>query len=69
MILLHLFSFNFSLSLFIDLISGTGKSKKLAKRQAAHKMWLKLKDMPVEQPNANVGLEDDDEVCISVPLL
>lgn len=41
---------------------GTGKSKKLAKRQAAHKMWLKLKDMPMEQPNTIVGLEDDDEV-------
>jgi hypothetical protein len=25
-------------------------------------MWLKLKDMPIEQPNVIVGLEDDDEV-------
>ncbi|XP_076064630.1 double-stranded RNA-binding domain-containing protein loquacious isoform X1 [Oratosquilla oratoria] len=40
---------------------GTGKSKKLAKRQAAYKMQQKLKDQPVEQPQVNVLADDDDE--------
>ncbi|XP_059488358.1 interferon-inducible double-stranded RNA-dependent protein kinase activator A homolog isoform X3 [Neocloeon triangulifer] len=53
--------FTIACCVFKNVETGTGKSKKLAKRQAAHKMWLKLKDMPVEQPNASVGLEDDDE--------
>ncbi|XP_065332891.1 interferon-inducible double-stranded RNA-dependent protein kinase activator A homolog isoform X5 [Cloeon dipterum] len=57
--------FTIACSVFKNIETGTGKSKKLAKRQAAHKMWLKLKDLPVEQPNANLGLEDDDE---STPL-
>ncbi|XP_075237123.1 protein Loquacious-like isoform X2 [Lycorma delicatula] len=41
---------------------GTGKSKKLAKRQAANKMWLRLKDMPIENNNLHFGLEDDEEI-------
>ncbi|KAK3871414.1 hypothetical protein Pmani_017700 [Petrolisthes manimaculis] len=41
---------------------GTGKSKKLAKRQAAFKMSQRLKDQPVEQPPVNV-LDDDDEIA------
>lgn len=42
---------------------GSGKSKKLAKRQAAHKMWEKLQDSPVEPNNARMGFnEDDDEI-------
>ncbi|XP_071524085.1 protein Loquacious isoform X6 [Panulirus ornatus] len=40
---------------------GTGKSKKLAKRQAAYKMTQRLKDQPVEQPQVNVLADDDDE--------
>lgn len=38
---------------------GHGKSKKIAKRQAAHKMWLMLQQQPVDangsggDPNAN----------------
>lgn len=32
---------------------GTGKSKKLAKRQAAHKMWEALKDMPIDETKVN----------------
>ncbi|XP_022189835.2 RISC-loading complex subunit tarbp2 isoform X1 [Nilaparvata lugens] len=39
---------------------GTGKSKKLAKRQAANKMWVKLKDMPIE--NNQYSFEDDEEM-------
>lgn len=41
---------------------GTGKSKKLAKRQAAHKMWEKLQDYPVMASSVTPGLDDDDEV-------
>jgi hypothetical protein len=40
---------------------GVGKSKKLAKRQAAYRMQMKLKDTPIELPNQG-GLEDEDEV-------
>ncbi|PSN37529.1 hypothetical protein C0J52_14905 [Blattella germanica] len=40
---------------------GTGKSKKLAKRQAAHKMWLKLQELPTSS-SVTPGLEDDDDV-------
>lgn len=40
---------------------GTGKSKKLAKRQAAYKMTQRLKDQPVEQPQVNMLADDDDE--------
>lgn len=35
---------------------GMGKSKKLAKRQAAHKMWQALRDLP----ETTTGLDDDD---------
>ncbi|XP_065155991.1 RISC-loading complex subunit tarbp2 isoform X1 [Atheta coriaria] len=38
---------------------GTGKSKKLAKRMAAHKMWQALHDLPVE--GAAVQSADEDE--------
>lgn len=41
---------------------GNGKSKKLAKRQAANKMWSKLKDYCFESNNVSFNLEDDDEV-------
>lgn len=41
---------------------GVGKSKKLAKRQAAYRMMMKLKDTPIELPNQGAGLEDEDEV-------
>ena len=41
---------------------GVGKSKKLAKRQAAYRMLMKLKDTPIELPNQGGGLEDEDEV-------
>ncbi|XP_044755759.1 RISC-loading complex subunit tarbp2-like isoform X2 [Coccinella septempunctata] len=38
---------------------GTGKSKKLAKRMAAHKMWQALQDLP--QEGSNSTLEEDNE--------
>ncbi|PNF15476.1 Interferon-inducible double-stranded RNA-dependent protein kinase activator A [Cryptotermes secundus] len=41
--------------------TGTGKSKKLAKRQAAHKMWEKLQDSPVMASSVTPGLDEDDE--------
>ncbi|XP_049778534.1 RISC-loading complex subunit tarbp2 isoform X1 [Schistocerca cancellata] len=41
--------------------TGTGKSKKLAKRQAAHKMWQRLQDLPVTATVAPVP-DDDDEI-------
>ncbi|XP_054286754.1 interferon-inducible double-stranded RNA-dependent protein kinase activator A homolog isoform X1 [Macrosteles quadrilineatus] len=41
---------------------GTGKSKKLAKRQAANKMWNKLKDINVESNNISFNLEDEEEL-------
>nr|ARS01459.1 dsRNA binding protein 1 [Artemia franciscana] len=40
--------------------TGSGKSKKLAKRQAAIKMIETIKDVPVEQP---VIYDEDDEVA------
>jgi len=45
------------------MLTGTGKSKKLAKRQAAHKMWEKLQDSPISPSSIMPGLDDDDEVC------
>jgi len=42
---------------------GTGKSKKLSKRQAAYKMTQLLKDQPVESPAVNVLADDDDEIA------
>jgi hypothetical protein len=44
---------------------GLGKSKKLAKRQAAYRMMMKLKDTPIEMPNQGAMLEDEDEVRLS----
>lgn len=42
---------------------GMGKSKKLAKRQAALKMWQYLQDLPTEGNNVPQG-DDDDEVRV-----
>ncbi|CAH0555249.1 unnamed protein product [Brassicogethes aeneus] len=38
---------------------GTGKSKKLAKRMAAHKMWQALQDLQLENAVLPEGEEDD----------
>nr|CAD7396925.1 unnamed protein product [Timema cristinae] len=48
-------------------MAGTGKSKKLAKRQAANKMWEKLQDAQNVSSSVSPGLEDDDEISNSVP--
>jgi hypothetical protein len=48
------------------LLTGTGKLKKLVKRQAANKIWEKLQDSPVVSPNVPPGLDDDDEVCAGI---
>jgi len=42
---------------------GAGKSKKLAKRQAAYRMLMRVKDTPIESANQGVGLEDEDEIA------
>ncbi|XP_044271473.1 RISC-loading complex subunit tarbp2-like isoform X1 [Tribolium madens] len=42
---------------------GTGKSKKLAKRMAAHKMWQALQDMPLESNNLPHSYDDDEELA------
>lgn len=39
---------------------GQGKSKKLAKRQAAHKMWQALRDTTDPVANPGGGLDDDE---------
>lgn len=39
---------------------GTGKSKKLAKRQAAYKMWQALKDNPPE------SFQNEEEVNFAI---
>lgn len=41
---------------------GRGKSKKLAKRIAAHLMADYLKSLPVETATHHVSLEDDEEI-------
>lgn len=44
--------------------SGSGKSKKLAKRQAAHKMLQTLKSMPVERDNEqSFAMIDEDDLA------
>lgn len=40
--------------------TGAGKSKKLAKRQAANKMIQRLRDLPVENEDAFQNLDDDE---------
>jgi len=40
--------------------TGAGKSKKLAKRQAANKMIQKLRDLPMENEGAFQNIDDDE---------
>ncbi|XP_033334823.2 protein Loquacious isoform X9 [Megalopta genalis] len=40
---------------------GQGKSKKVAKRHAAHKMWRALHDVNSENPN----LDEDENTCLN----
>lgn len=43
---------------------GQGKSKKIAKRIAAHKMWSRLKETPIDQNQITQLIDEDspDEV-------
>ncbi|XP_031783443.1 interferon-inducible double-stranded RNA-dependent protein kinase activator A homolog isoform X6 [Nasonia vitripennis] len=41
---------------------GQGKSKKLAKRQAAHKMWQSLQDT---NSNRTQGVDEDENTCLN----
>lgn len=38
---------------------GQGKSKKIAKRLAAHKMWLRLQDTPLDSNQINSMLDEE----------
>ncbi|XP_021936441.1 RISC-loading complex subunit tarbp2 isoform X1 [Zootermopsis nevadensis] len=58
--------FTISCVVFKHRETGTGKSKKLAKRQAAYKMWEKLQDSPVVLSNAILGVDDEDEIAHGV---
>ena len=40
--------------------TGTGKSKKLAKRQAANKMIQKLRELPMENEDAFQNIDEDE---------
>lgn len=46
---------------------GTGKSKKIAKRNAANKMLCKLKEIPIDQ-NLVIQMTDEDGNDIKVPV-
>nr|CAD7424081.1 unnamed protein product [Timema monikensis] len=59
--------FTIQCTVFKQKETGTGKSKKLAKRQAANKMWEKLQDAQNVSSSVSPGLEDDDEISNSVP--
>lgn len=49
---------------------GQGKSKKIAKRLAAHKMWALLLDTPLDPNQINTLLDEDgNEVIISLIFL
>ncbi|KAG5888053.1 hypothetical protein JTB14_032860 [Gonioctena quinquepunctata] len=43
---------------------GTGKSKKLAKRMAAHKMWQALQDLPLEGNNLPIGYGSEEDTIV-----
>lgn len=45
---------------------GTGKSKKLAKRMAAHKMWKVLQELPLEGTNIPPSYDNEDDVSENI---
>ncbi len=45
---------------------GAGKSKKIAKRQAAFKMWQKLNENPLEQTEIIQSLDDEGNEEVSI---
>uniref|UniRef100_A0A0A9Z8W2 Putative RISC-loading complex subunit BRAFLDRAFT_242885 n=2 Tax=Lygus hesperus TaxID=30085 RepID=A0A0A9Z8W2_LYGHE len=54
--------FTISCIVFRHKETGTGKSKKIAKRLAAHNMWQRLKNLPVDNNSAgwNEGMDEDE---------
>lgn len=44
---------------------GMGKSKKIAKRQAAYKMWQKLQESPLDQSDIIQSLDEDGNEEVS----
>ena len=50
---------------YVLYFAGIGRSKKLAKRQSAHKMVQKILMIPIEDENSLRNLEDEDEVSNS----
>ena len=45
------------------MLTGIGRSKQNAKKQAAHKMWEKLQDSSISSSSIMPALDDDEEVC------
>jgi len=45
------------------MLTGTGRSKKLAKKQAAYNMWERLKQSPSSSILPGLDDADKDEVC------
>lgn len=58
----HERQFTISCVVFKHKETGTGKSKKIAKRLAAQNMWHRLKSIPFDKnsPHWNEGLDDDE---------
>lgn len=46
--------------------TGSGKSKKLAKRQSAHKMLKRLKTLPVDNDSSKNQIIDEDELVLAL---
>lgn len=63
----HERQFTISCQVFRHKEIGTGKSKKIAKRLAAHKMWTRLKDLPCENNTLHYALDDEDEINQRLP--
>ncbi|CAB0018026.1 unnamed protein product [Nesidiocoris tenuis] len=54
--------FTISCVVFRHKETGTGKSKKIAKRLAAHNMWTRLKSLPVDNDPAKWNDNDEDDL-------
>lgn len=51
---------------FFDLVAGTGKSKKIAKRLAAHNMWQRLINLPAENNTQHIDCLDEEDMVILI---
>ncbi|KAK9501331.1 hypothetical protein O3M35_012067 [Rhynocoris fuscipes] len=58
----HERQFTISCVVFKHKETGTGKSKKIAKRLAAHNMWQRLINIPPEPNNQHLDCLDDEDV-------